>query len=143
MSFWRKHRWTRRFLIGVAFAVMVAPAQARPAPDATLGGGAAGYQLPDFSGASVDPYLTDPTPRPGEAGSGPDGTTVVSGAPTRPDDRAVRFVVPAAAPAASTDGDGSAIGWESGLTYGSAALAFALALGIAVAYLRRPRLAGL
>ena len=28
MSFWRRHRWNRRFLMGFAFAVMVVPAQA-------------------------------------------------------------------------------------------------------------------
>jgi hypothetical protein len=28
MSFWRRHRWNRRFLLGLAFAVMAVPAQA-------------------------------------------------------------------------------------------------------------------
>ena len=28
MSFWRRHRWNRRFLLGFAFAVMVVPGQA-------------------------------------------------------------------------------------------------------------------
>ena len=28
MSFWRRHRWNRRYLIGFAFAVMVVPGQA-------------------------------------------------------------------------------------------------------------------
>ena len=30
MSFWRRHRWTRRTLLGLAFAVMAAPAAAQP-----------------------------------------------------------------------------------------------------------------
>jgi hypothetical protein len=65
-------------------------------------------------------------------------------APVRPDDRADRFVVGDASPAATTTVDeSSTLSWENGLTYGLGALALALALGLAVATLRRPRLAGL
>jgi hypothetical protein len=61
--------------------------------------------------------------------------------PVRPDDRADRFVVGDGTPAAPvTDGDGFTVDWESGLPIGVGALALVLALGLAVTYLRRPRI---
>jgi hypothetical protein len=152
MSFRRRHRWTRRILLGLACAALVAPAaEAKVRPfgpghdDSAVAAGQAG--VADFSGANGDPYLTDIASRPAEAvATGPDGTIVSSSgeiAPVRPDDRADRFVVGDATPAATTVDDGSTLNWENGLTYGIGALALALALGLAVATLRRPRLAGL
>ena len=58
----------------------------------------------------------------------------------RPDDRAERFTV-AGGQIATVSDDGFAVDWENGITIGLGALAAALALAIAAAYLRRPRVA--
>ena len=62
--------------------------------------------------------------------------------PVRPDDRVDRFVVGDGTPTAPVaDGDGFTVDWADGLTVGLGALALVLALGVAVAYMRRPRIA--
>ena len=70
MSFRRRHRWTRRFLVGLAFGLLVAPAQAAGPGNGDSATAAALQQV-------SDPYLTDIPSRPLEATSaaGPDGTT--------------------------------------------------------------------
>ncbi len=62
----------------------------------------------------------------------------------RPDDRADRFVhsdVPAQQPELASSG-GSTVEWSEALTAGIGALVLVLGLGLALGYLRRPRLAG-
>lgn len=143
MSFRNKHRWTRRILIGLACGLIVAPAQARPdaGPGLAGDGGAARAQQ------ATDPYLTDVPSRPTVAGvtgvTGPDGAfsgPIGAVATTRPDDRVERFTVTGGGPVTAAD-DGFAIDVADGFTIGLGALAVALALGIAAAYLRRPRVA--
>jgi hypothetical protein len=141
MSFRRRHRWTRRFLVGLAFGLIVAPAQARPLP---AGPGHDDSAVAASVQQATDPYLTDIPSRPATAVSGPDGTVVSTSSEVivavRPDDRAERFTVTGGVPAATAD-DGFAVDWENGVTIGLGALAIALALGFAVAYMRRPRIA--
>ena len=197
MSFRRRHRWTRRFLFGLAFAVFAVPAQARPIESASMEqveppaissyelshgllGDAVESQPPVISylshgltAADVEPpvinYLSqgltaadavDPrTGIPLSAGIPVQGDPFIVDAPAytvelgrtwylatdttpvRPDDRADRFVVGDGTPATPVaDGDGFAVDWENGLPIGVGALALALALGLAVTYLRRPRI---
>ena len=71
------------------------------------------------------------------------GMTADDVAGLRPDDRGDRFAhsdVPAPVEVSSS---GSTIEWNEALTVGIGALVLALALGLALGYLRRPRLAGL
>ena len=63
----------------------------------------------------------------------------------RPDDQANRFVpsdVPSQQPELASS-SGSTIEWNEALTVGIGALALVLGLGLALGYLRRPRIAGL
>jgi hypothetical protein len=142
MSFRRRHRWTRRILVGVAFGLLVAPAQAKPLP---TGPGHDDSAVAASAQQAADPYLTDIPSRPVVADpSGPDGTALTTSGEVvtavRPDDRAVRFTVTGGEVALATD-DGFVLDWDEGFTIGLGALAIALALGFAVAFLRRPRVA--
>jgi hypothetical protein len=126
-------------VVGLAFGLLVAPAQAA-GPGNGDAATAAAVQV-------SDPYLTDVPSRPLEATSaaGPDGLAPVTpvaivSTVVRPDDRAERFTV-AGGQIATVSDDGFAVDWENGITIGLGALAAALALAIAAAYLRRPRVA--
>jgi len=73
------------------------------------------------------------------------GRTTLQTAALRPDDRADRFVpsdVPSQPQLVSSD-SGSTIDWNQALMVGFGALVLVLGLGLAIGYLRRPRLAGL
>ena len=61
----------------------------------------------------------------------------------RPDDRADRFAHSDVASQPQLASGGSGFEWNDGLTVGIGALVLALGLGLALGYLRRPRLAGL
>ena len=72
MSFRRRHRWTRRILVGLAFGLLVAPAQAKPLP---TGPGHDDSAVAAAAQQSADPYLTDIPARPAVVDpTGPDGT---------------------------------------------------------------------
>ncbi len=156
MSFRSKHRWTRKILVGLAFGLLVvAPAQAAAGPGHDDSAVAATAQQ------ATDPYLTDIPSRPlANDASGPDGAATVSSAPLdswgpataatstevvttalRPDDRADRFTVTRSDLETAPFDDGFTVEWQDGITIGLGALATALVLGIAVAVLRRPRVA--
>ena len=140
MSFWSRRRWTRRALVGLAFGLLVAPAQAKPLPT-----GPAHDDSAVAAAAQQDPYLTDIPARPAVVDpAGPDGTiltsSAVAAAVVRPDDRAERFTVTGGDVVPAGD-DGFAVEWDEGFTIGLGAIAIALALGFAVAFLRRPRVA--
>jgi len=144
MTFRRRHRWFRRFALGLAFATFAAPAAARP-DESGGGSGLVKEHAAVTAGAIQDPYLTDAFVRQGESLGGPDGGAQLSsgGAGVRPDDRADRFahsdVTP---PHAEPAGSGSSVEWDGALTVGIGAVVLALALGLALGYIRRPRLAG-
>jgi hypothetical protein len=139
MSFRRRHRCARRLVVGLAFGLLVAPAQAKPLPTGPGNGDSTTAATVQVS----DPYLTDIASRPVEAtASGPDGiaaTPLPVATSVRPDDRPERFTVTGGEVAAATD-DGFAVDWENGITIGLGALVAALALALAAA-LRRPRVA--
>ena len=141
MSFRRRHRWTRRILVGLAFGLLVVPAQAKPLP---TGPGHDDSAAAPAAQQSADPYLTDIPARPAVVDpTGPDGTSLTTSAEVvtvRPDDRAARFTVAGGEVAAAAD-DGFVVDWDEGFTIGLGAIAIALALGFAVAILRRPRVA--
>lgn len=151
MSYRRRHRWFRRLALGLAFATVVLAGRVSVAA-AKLDEGSnvrAELQSPVIQGeeakskvaAAVDPYLTDVFVRPGESLGGPDGAIRPS-ASIRPDDQAVRFSPSDVAPQPELAGSGSTFEWDDALTIGIGALVLALGLGLAVGYLRRPRLAG-
>jgi hypothetical protein len=167
MSFRRRHRWTRRTLIGLAFAVMAAPASALPLEtagselglppqDTTLTspsvlGEAVKSQtsapvVPDVIERAVATHLrtVDPvTGIPASAGIPlPGDAFIVDPTTARPDDRADRFVVGDGTPAPVTVADdGFALDWEHGVTVGLGGLAIVLAIALALSYMRRPRIA--
>ncbi len=115
-----------------------------------------------------DPLLTDVFVRPGESLGGPDGDAVAfanaikSQQPTvipylshgmtvddvetvaaRPDDRADRFAHSDVTQAQPVSNGGSTVEWNDALTFGIGGIVLALALGLALGHVRRPRLAGL
>lgn len=122
MTHRRRNRWYRRLALGLAFATFATPAAARP----------------DAHGAGIatqpaDPYLTDVFVRQGEAQAGPDGGAVVSSSTA--DVASVRQAQPVDTGWAPQRSDAVALG--------IGILGLALALGLAVGYTRRPRIAGL
>ena len=136
MSYRRRHWWFRRMALGLAFSV------------AAFAGSAsvAAAKVDEGAGQSVisDPYLTDVFVRPGESLGGPDGAAIAAAA-TRPDDLANRFVHADASPRPepASSGGGSTVEWNEALTVGIGAVVLALGLGLALGYVRRPRIAGL
>ena len=176
MSFRGKHRWTRRILVGLAFGVIAAPAQALPAESTSpelgprqapqpnvisyLSHGITGEALKSSSSTKqpvVISYLSHGMTAADVVDSRAGGPQTQASpdvfdravarsrddAPVRPDDRADRFVVSDGTPAVPSVDDGFTVAWENGLPFGIGALALALALGLAVAYRRRPHIAGL
>ncbi len=72
-------------------------------------------------------------------------TTALQTAAVRPDDRADRFAHSDVSPRpqmVSSD-SGSTVDWNEALMVGFGALVLVLGLGLAIGYLRRPRIAGL
>lgn len=140
MSFRRRHWWTRRLVLGLAFGLLVAPAQAQTpsGPGHDDSARAAALQV------VVDPSTDIPARPSTSSGSGPDGTIVdtssVGAAQIRPDDRGERFTV-TGGEVGSTADDGFAVDRQQGVTIGLSALLVALAIGLAAAFLRRPRVA--
>ena len=154
MSYWRRHRWTRRLVLGLAFASFVGPAHARPIESAAgevSSPNVISYLSHGMTAAdALDPQTGIPLsagiPAPGDPYivADPGYGALSDAGPVRPDARADRFVVGDATPAAPVAGsDRITIEWQDGLTVGLGALALALALGLAVTYVRRPRIAGL
>ena len=111
---------------------------------------------------------TDVFVRPGESLGGPDGEAIafanaiqsqqptvipylsqgiltqdVALATTRPDDRADRFAHSDVTQAQPVSNGGSTVEWNDALTLGIGGIVLALGLGLALGYVRRPRLAGL
>lgn len=186
MSFWRRHRWNRRILLGLAFGLLAVPAQARPLESASIQGesvksGSASVAFPDVveravtaaeqrqpivisylshgltAADALDPRTGIPLsagiPAPGDPfvaevpkttysiAPGRSWYLVADPAPVRPDDRGDRFVVGNDAPTSVAGGDGFTVDWGNGLVFGAGGLALLLALGLGLAYMRRPRIA--
>jgi hypothetical protein len=153
MTYRRRSRWFRRLVVGLAFATFAAPAAAQLDEG---GAGSAGYRtvtaggwtgLVDASGIPlsagiptsdepylVDPYLTDVYVPAGEGLGGPDGGAPVGAA------AATQAPVRQAAQPADK---GWALTRSDAVALGLGALGVALAVGLAVGYARRPRIAGL
>ena len=143
MKFRRKNRWLRRMALGLTFAAFAAaPAAAKTEATVTAGGWSGPVNtagVPLSAGIPtgdepllVDPYLTDVVARPGEALAGPDGGAPLSAAPASPTQ----------AQATSSESNWI-VGRDGAVALGLGALALALAVGLAVGYVRRPRIAGL
>lgn len=139
MSYRRRHRWFRRMALGLAFASVLVAGRASVAAAKISEDASRSYYV-----AAADPYLSDVFVRPGESLGGPDGVaSALQAAGARPDDLANRFahseIVSQPQPANSS----STIEWGSALTVGIGAFVLVLGLGLAVGYIRGPRLAGL
>ena len=98
-----------------------------------LGLAFAALAAPASGQAAADPYLTDISVRQGEALGGPDGGVPVS----EPGPAS-----PVQAKVTSTEGNWVA-SRDGAVALALGALALALAIGLAVGYARRPRIAGL
>ena len=128
----RRRRWLRRFAIGVSIAAFAAPAAAQPDEGGAGGNGA------------LAPQQTAPV-RPDDRAdrfAGVQPTLVASNA-VRPDDRANRFAISDGVSTAPPQSTGSTVSWDGAVAFGLGALVLVLALGLAISYIRRPRLAGL
>jgi hypothetical protein len=90
-----------------------------------------------------DPYVTDVFVRQVESLGASDGITTLSTGSARPDDRADRFSHVDGIPQPELAGDGWTFEWGEVLMLSIGAFVLVLGLGLAVGYLRRPRLAGL
>lgn len=139
MSYRRRHRWFRRMALGLAFASVVFAGRVSVAAAKVDEGASRSYYV-----SAADPYLSDVFVRPGESLGGPDGRTTADAVGARPDDQAVRFVHSDVSPRPQpVSDDGRTLEWNSALTLGAGAIVLALGLGLALGYLRRPKLAGL
>jgi hypothetical protein len=157
MSYRRRHRWFRRLALGLAFASVVfagsasvaaakgdegaSTAQTQVIPylshgiltqaDADVAAAAAQPQKPRLS-----PYISLWMAR--------DYSAWQTDVPVRPDDVADRFsqsdVVSKVEP---TNGDNWRLEWTDALPLGIGVIVLAIALGLALGHLRRPRIAGL
>lgn len=99
------------------------PAAAQPAPDNRV-------ERALEQGPQVIPYLSQ-------------GMTSDDVVGARPDDRADRFAHSNVQTPVEVSSSGSTFEWNDALTVGIGALVLVLGLGLALGYLRRPRLAGL
>jgi hypothetical protein len=99
------------------------PKTSQPAPDNRVERGLE-------QGPQVIPYLSH-------------GMTADDVVGARPDDKADRFAHSDVATPQEVSNSGSTFEWNDALTVGIGALVLALGLGLALGYLRRPRLAGL
>ena len=122
MAFRRRNRWFRRLAVGLAFASFAAPAAARNDLAAPV------------TGAAIENPYGPALPRQGEAQVGPDGGSPVSAAAVTPA-LEVRVSQPVESTWAPTRNEA--------ISLGLGALALALAVGLAIGYTRRPRIAGL
>jgi hypothetical protein len=119
MSFRRRHRWLRRFALGLALVTAV-----------SLGGAsAAAAKRSDGPGDAV--YVS------GRA------SVALPAAPFRPDDLAGRFAHSEVAPAPQRSSDAWTFRRGDALILGVGGVVLAFGLAAALGYLRRPRLAGL
>jgi hypothetical protein len=156
MSYRRRHRWFRRMALGLAFAtavfagrVSVAAAKYDDGATSQLQIQSAVVQGEDAKSkvaASIasDPYLTDVFVRQGESIGAPDGITTLSTGSARPDDRADRFShVDGALQPELAGSNRWTFEWDDALMIGIGGFVLVLGLGLALGYLRRPRLAGL
>lgn len=155
MSYRRRHRWLRRLALGLAFASFASPAAARPdeqggsarVAHVTAGGwsGAVDAEtgIPLSAGITGELRFESATVLGESARSKADVAIAPAEltAGTRPDDRSNRFAHSDAAPGRSQLVNGT--DWNVGLALGLGLVAFALALGMALGYISRPRIAGM
>ncbi|HUP32882.1 MAG TPA: hypothetical protein VM184_07595 [Gaiellaceae bacterium] len=94
--------------------------------------------------AATDPYLTDVFVRQGESLGGPDGAAQAGSAAQVFIPGVTDFPKPiAVAVAGEPASSGRSVEWDAGLSLAIGGIVLALALGLGLGYLRRPRLAGL
>ena len=134
MSYRRRHRWFRRMALGLAFATVVFAGRVSVAA-AKFDEGANSKVA---ASTASDPYLTDVFVRPGESIGAPDGITVLS-----TNDGADRFSHVDEALQPGLAGSGWTFEWDDALMLAIGGFVLVLGLGLALGYLRRPRLAGL
>jgi hypothetical protein len=160
MTYRRRHRWLRRIALGFAFATFAAPAAAKP--DQEGAGSQSRQVIPYLSHGIVTQEQADalqPAPSGDELavqnaivsrGSVDEYVAGVTDFPkglpvdaaTRPDDRSDRFAHSDVAARPELASNDSSIEWSQGMTIGTGAVLFALALGLGLGYLSRPRLVG-
>jgi len=144
----RRRRWLRRLAIGFSLAVFAAPAAAKPIPgpnsmqivsprpDDRADRFTVGPQTQALKGLQI--VALRPDDRSDRFAVGQQAQ--LAGTAVRPDDRADRFAIPAGTAAATTS---NSVSWDGAVTLGLGTLVLVVALGLGVAYVRRPRIAGL
>jgi hypothetical protein len=135
MSYRRRHRWLRRLALGLALLTAASVGRVSVAAAKVHEG------VPVQ--AQNDPYLTDVFVRPGESIGAPDGISISPVSALRPDDRPDRFAHSDVAPQTGLADSGWTLERDDALMFLVGSVVLALGLGLALGYLRRPRLAGL
>ena len=133
MSYRKRTRWLRRLALGLAFAAIASPAQARPIDDGANQRGAIYVSAGGWSGL-VDAKTGVPV----SAGL----TDELTAPAVRPDDKAERFSAGSASPPAQATSSSSAVTWNDAASLLLAAALVALVLGGIAGFRRRPQLAG-
>ena len=129
MSYRRRHRWFRRMTLGLALATALV---------ANVSVAAAKYDR--GTGSRIELHSPAVQGEDAKTKAAAQGSSSVS---TRPDDRADRFSH-ADVPTQSQPADGTwTVEWDDAAMLAIGAFVLVLGLGLALGYLRRPRLAGL
>jgi hypothetical protein len=138
MSYRRRHRWLRRLALGLALVTALAGGRVSAAAAKADLGGSGHYVVAGGWSGPVDEQSGIPL----SAGIG--GELQASASPVRPDDQPGRFAHSSVAPQPGLAGDS---GWtferDEALMLVIGSTVLVLGLGLALGYLRRPKLAGL
>ena len=132
MSYRRRHRWFRRMTLGLALATALVV-------NVTVA--SAHHEEGTGSPIVLQPSLVQGEDATSKAVA--QGAISVSSAATRPDDRADRFSHVDAVTQPKPDNGKWTVEWDDAAIAGITGLVLVLGLGLALGYLRRPRLAGL
>ena len=132
MSYRRRHRWFRRMTLGLALATaLVANVAVASAKYDGGTGSRIELQSPAVQGEDA------------KTKAAAQGSISVSTAATRPDDRADRFSHVDVPTQSQPADDKWTVEWDDAALLGIGAFVLVLGFGLALGYLRRPRIAGL
>ena len=152
MTYRRRHRWLRRFALGLAFAAFASPAAAKFDEGANgnryvTAGGWSGLVDQDTGvplSAGIDAELAFSAPMiVGEDAKSKASVAQAASAAQVFIPGVTDFPKPIAVAGGEPASSGRRLEWDGGLSLAIGGIVLALALGLGFAYAKRPRLAGL